>query len=61
MNRFTSLSGKIILLVILKYHLVSGKATEKKLNVVEDGAGNCIVSVRDIGYKFELNNENEQQ
>ena len=33
----------------------------KKLNVVEDGAGNCIVSVRDIGYKFELNNENEQQ
>ena len=33
----------------------------KKLNVVEDGAGNCIVSVRDIGYKFELNKENEQQ
>ena len=31
------------------------------MNVVEDGAGNCIVSVRDIGYKFELNNENEQQ
>lgn len=61
MNRFTSLYGKIILLVILKYHLVSGKAIEKKLNVVEDGAGNCIVSVRDIGYKFELNNENEQQ
>lgn len=36
-------------------------ALRKKLNVVEDGAGNCIVSVRDIGYKFELNNENEQQ
>ena len=33
----------------------------KKLNAVEDGAGNCIVSVRDIGYKFELNKENEQQ
>ena len=37
------------------------KRLRKKLNVVEDGAGNCIVSVRDIGYKFELNNENEQQ
>ncbi len=33
------------------------KRLRKKLNVVEDGAGNCIVSVRDIGYKFELNNE----
>lgn len=37
------------------------KRLRKKLNVVEDGAGNCIVSVRDIGYKFELNKENEQQ
>lgn len=37
------------------------KRLRKKLNVVEDGAGNCIVSVRDIGYKFELNNENEKQ
>lgn len=37
------------------------KRLRKKLNAVEDGAGNCIVSVRDIGYKFELNNENEQQ
>ncbi|MEQ2714682.1 winged helix-turn-helix domain-containing protein [Hominisplanchenecus faecis] len=37
------------------------KRLRKKLNVVEDGAGNCIVSVRDIGYKIELNNENEQQ
>ena len=37
------------------------KRLRKKLNVVEDGAGNCIVSVRDIGYKSELNNENEQQ
>ena len=37
------------------------KRLRKKLNVVEDGAGNCIVSVRDIGYKFELNNENKQQ
>ena len=37
------------------------KRLRKKLHVVEDGAGNCIVSVRDIGYKFELNNENEQQ
>ena len=35
--------------------------TARKLNAVEDGAGNCIVSVRDIGYKFELNKENEQQ
>ena len=37
------------------------KRLRKKLNVVEDGAGNCIVSVRDIGYKFELNNENEKK
>ena len=37
------------------------KRLRKKLNTIEDGAGNCIVSVRDIGYKFELNNENEQQ
>ena len=37
------------------------KRLRKKLNAVEDGAGNCIVSVRDIGYKFELNKENEQQ
>ena len=37
------------------------KRLRKKLNVVENGAGNCIISVRDIGYKFELNNENEQQ
>lgn len=37
------------------------KRLRKKLNVVEVGAGNCIVSVRDIGYKFELNNEDEQQ
>lgn len=37
------------------------KRLRKKLNVVEDGAGNCIVSVRDIGYKFELNKENEQK
>ena len=37
------------------------KRLRKKLNVVEAGAGNCIVSVRDIGYKFELNNENKQQ
>lgn len=37
------------------------KRLRKKLNVVEAGAGNCIVSVRDIGYKFELNKENEQQ
>ena len=37
------------------------KRLRKKLNVVEDGAGNCIISVRDIGCKFELNNENEQQ
>lgn len=33
------------------------KRLRKKLNVVEDSAGNCIVSVRDVGYKFELNNE----
>ena len=37
------------------------KRLRKKLNVAESGAGNCIVSVRDIGYKFELNKENEQQ
>ena len=37
------------------------KRLRKKLNAVENGAGNCIVSVRDIGYKFELNNENKQQ
>ena len=37
------------------------KRLRKKLNVVEDGAGNCIVSVRNIGYKFELNNENEKK
>ena len=37
------------------------KRLRKKLNVVENGAGNCIISVRDIGYKFELNNENEKQ
>lgn len=37
------------------------KRLRKKLNTIEDGAGNCIVSVRDIGYKFELNKENEQQ
>ena len=37
------------------------KRLRKKLNVVENGAGNCIISVRDIGYKFELNKENEQQ
>ena len=37
------------------------KRLRKKLNTIEDGAGNCIVSVRDIGYKFELNNENEKQ
>ena len=37
------------------------KRLRKKLNAIEDGAGNCIISVRDIGYKFELNNENEQQ
>lgn len=37
------------------------KRLRKKLNTIEDCAGNCIVSVRDIGYKFELNNENEQQ
>ena len=37
------------------------KRLRKKLNAIEDGAGNCIVSVRDIGYKFELNKENEQQ
>ena len=62
MNRFTSSYGKIILLVILKISSgVMVKRLRKKLNVVEDGAGNCIVSVRDIGYKFELNNENEQQ
>ncbi len=37
------------------------KRLRKKLNAIEDGAGNCIVSVREVGYKFELNNENEQQ
>ena len=37
------------------------KRLRKKLNVVEDGVGNCIVSVRNIGYKFELNNENEKK
>ena len=37
------------------------KRLRKKLNVVENGAGNCIISVRDIGYKFELNNETEKQ
>ena len=37
------------------------KRLRKKLNTIEDGAGNCIVSVREVGYKFELNNENEQQ
>lgn len=37
------------------------KRLRKKLSIIEDGAGNCIVSVRDIGYKFELNNEIEKQ
>lgn len=37
------------------------KRLRKKLNVIEDGAGNCIISVREVGYKFELNNENEKQ
>ena len=37
------------------------KRLRKKLNIVENDAGNCIVSVRDVGYKFELNNENEKQ
>ena len=37
------------------------KRLRKKLNTIEDGAGNCIVSVREVGYKFELNNENEKQ
>lgn len=36
------------------------KRLRKKLNTVENGAGNCIVSVRDIGYKFELNKEHEK-
>ena len=36
------------------------KRLRKKLNTVENGAGNCIVSVRDIGYKFELNKEREK-
>lgn len=29
------------------------KRLRKKLNTIEDGAGNCIVSVREVGYKFE--------
>ena len=37
------------------------KRLRKKLNIVENDAGNCIVSVRDVGYKFELNSENEKQ
>ena len=37
------------------------KRLRKKLNTIEDDAGNCIVSVREVGYKFELNNENEKQ
>lgn len=37
------------------------KRLRKKLNAIEEGAGNCIVSVRDIGYKFELNNGNEKK
>lgn len=36
------------------------KRLRKKLNTVENDAGNCIVSVRDIGYKFELNKEHEK-
>ena len=37
------------------------KRLRKKLNAVEINAGNCITSVRNIGYKFELNKEKEQQ
>ena len=36
------------------------KRLRKKLNTVENGAGNCIVSIRGIGYKFELNKEHEK-